>query len=485
MKNFKKHWEVVALILLFLIIKIFFALRFHSIIWDEAVYLSMGKYLFSFGTKGLWEIIRPIGLPLLLGLNWKFANNSVFIAEMLINFFAAASIFFVYLIGKRLHNKTTGLIAAILLAFSPIFFLYSSFILTGIPSTFFVILAIYFILDERYWYAGFAAALASLFRFPQGLFFAAACTAIFLTYRKKGYVSRLAKFISAFVGAHIPFLMFNYYIYRFETGKIYHALFRPWILGYTHAGNPAEALYGPLLQKYLFYFILLMKQNILFIFALLGIVYYFTHKHHKIIGWNVLLSSLFFYLAYFTYIDNKQQRFILPFLFIFCIFAAYGLSVSGRYLFKRKKKIRNNFLLIFVFLITLFTVVPLDLSYYSWRHPSPPLIVDEFYTFFQGGITEKVVLTSDPVLSVYSDNLFIPIYYSLAVANKVYDEQKADMDYIVYTNETFYCLASDSACRTEVKSFSDKVSSENTLVFNKTYGSDNVGYRSYYIYKVG
>ena len=56
---------------LFLIFKLSLLFTYHDTRWDESVYMGMGKYIYSNGQIGLWEDIRPIVLPLILGLFWK------------------------------------------------------------------------------------------------------------------------------------------------------------------------------------------------------------------------------------------------------------------------------------------------------------------------------------------------------------------------------------------------------------------------------
>ena len=142
---------IYSLILAFIAVKVFFiTTRYHLPIWDEGVYMGMGKYIYSLGSSGLWEIIRPIGLPLVSGAIWLAGLNQVYFTQAAAVLFAAASIFMTYLIGKRLFGGQAGIIAAFLLAISPVFFLYSIYVLTEISSTFFALLAVYMYIQGRY-----------------------------------------------------------------------------------------------------------------------------------------------------------------------------------------------------------------------------------------------------------------------------------------------------------------------------------------------
>jgi len=490
-KKLKEHWQISSIILVFILVKLAFALRFHGLLWDEAVYLSIGKYLFSFGGQGLWEIIRPPGLPLLLGLIWKTTSNYLFYSEILINMFAAGSIFLVYLLGSDLHSKETGLIAAFLLAITPVFFLYSGFILTGIPSAFFIILATYLAFKKKFLYAGITAGIASQFRFPQGLFLVSFCAALIATHfivKNKNLIKDLKQFILAFGGIHIPFFIFNFFKYNAETSRIHHAIFRPWILGRTHTANPSEALNIPFIEKFLYYPIQLFKDNEIFIFFILGLIFYITLKKYKDVRFNILISTLIFYLAFFTSIINKQLRFSLSFLFIICLFSAFAIMHLIEFLskYQHKHKLLNKKTLFAIVCIIIFFfsyqyIIPEDEKYLYWRSTTEPVMVDELYRFpSKQGITTPI-LTADPIFGVYNDNLFHPIYFSLGLANQAYDLYHEEAEYLIYTNETFYCV--DEWCEEEAIKFEKKIANHE-IIFNKTYGADEYGYREYYIYKL-
>ena len=154
-----------AVAVLFLCTSIFL---FNSDIWwDSAVYIGMGKYLFSLGNVGLWEPARPLVLPFFLGLFWKLGFNAVIFGRILEVGFSAGCLCLTYLIGKNVFNEKIGLLSAFLLAFSPSFLFYSSTILTGIPSTFFALLSVYFLIKKNYFFSGLFVGLSFMTRFLQ------------------------------------------------------------------------------------------------------------------------------------------------------------------------------------------------------------------------------------------------------------------------------------------------------------------------------
>ena len=163
-KFFKKNIGLIIIIICFVLSKLFFIVKYHLPIWDEAVYLGIGKYIYSFGSSGLWEIIRPLELPLALGWAWKLGFDYVKSAEIIVLLFALASICLTYLIGKKVFNQKTAVLSSLLLAITPVFFIQSSYILTEVPSTLFVLLAIYLFLESRQALSGVCCALAFMLK---------------------------------------------------------------------------------------------------------------------------------------------------------------------------------------------------------------------------------------------------------------------------------------------------------------------------------
>ena len=71
----KKPLIVVIAISLFARLAFFFS--YHELWWDSAVYIGMGKFIFSGGQLGLWEHLRPLMWPSFIGFLWKLGFNPV------------------------------------------------------------------------------------------------------------------------------------------------------------------------------------------------------------------------------------------------------------------------------------------------------------------------------------------------------------------------------------------------------------------------
>ena len=218
-----KKW-VYFLLILFFLVKVNLIFRYHDTRWDESVFIGMGKYIFSEGESGLWESIRPPGLPLVFGLFWKLGLNSIILSELLSIFFAMGCIYFTYLIGNELYNSKIGFFSALILSVTPVFFYFSSYGFTGIPSTFMALVSIYFFIKKRYFICGVFSAAALLFRFPQGLLLP-----IFLFWLYIKNKNKIVSFILGWSSLVIPFFIFNLFMYQ--------DMFFPFIEASLHQSN--------------------------------------------------------------------------------------------------------------------------------------------------------------------------------------------------------------------------------------------------------
>lgn len=481
-KFLKNNYLITILIILFFIIKVSYLLKTHNVIWDEAVYMGMGKYLFSFGDIGFWEIVRPIGLPLILGAVWKLGLDYILFSEFIAILFSIGNIILTYLIGKKIVNEKLGFIAAFILAITSVFFLYTNYILTGIPSTFFVLFGVYIYLKKHNLFlAGILCGIGALFRFPQALILISFILVFFILLlinkNIKSFLKKSFLLTSGFLLIHVPFLVFNYVMYGKETSKLWHALFRPWILGAWAQFNPAESVISSTLGSYLyniFYYVIhLFKENTLLIFIIPGLIFIFRRKLYKKEGFNFIIVAFFIYFLYFTSILNKQPRFLIVFLPYAALIAAYGFY----YFFLHTKKDRIRILIVIFVIISLVGVISRDLSYYDWRFKEELPMVRDYYKFFVDEEIKGPILTTDPVPVAYVNAKFIPFYFSVDLGYNLYMSNKDSAFATIFSPESFYCVEEDEECRKKLKELFNSIEDDNELIFSEIYGD-----RAYYIY---
>lgn len=423
---------------------IFFCTRHHDIHWDEAVYISMGKYVYSFGTVGLFESIRPIGLALVLGFFWKIGTG-IEIYQIIELIFALGILILTYMLGRKIADEQSAVLATALLAITPFFFFNSIQILTEIPAAFFILLSTYLFVEQKYFIAGITASIAFLFKFPAGIIFIALLA---LRVCQKKY--RQSLFLcSGFVIPHIPYMLFNYISYAPFTATAFDAVFRPFLLAESHASNWVHAVTGTW-QNIWYYPLALVMNNPLLVFALLG--FFFIRKQRYI-----ALPLVFFFL-YFTSIANKQLRFAVLFLPFIALYAGIGIFYLQKAL---KKYISHTLFYCILILLTAPVIYPSFVAAYRFFPAEELPIEQEYYSFF----TDGVVLTTEPYFSAYTDILAIPYYNNVTDAREIYEKFKDDVNYIVFSPDFYPCT--DEQCRNQIAALAADIEKNRTLVYNK------------------
>ena len=424
-----KKW-VYFLLILFFLVKVNLIFRYHDTRWDESVFIGMGKYIFSEGESGLWESIRPPGLPLVFGLFWKLGLNSIILSELLSIFFAMGCIYFTYLIGNELYNSKIGFFSALILSVTPVFFYFSSYGFTGIPSTFMALVSIYFFIKKRYFICGVFSAAALLFRFPQGLLLP-----IFLFWLYIKNKNKIVSFILGWSSLVIPFFIFNLFMYQ--------DMFFPFIEASLHQSNIVYSVgsntFLGLIHNYSFSIIEGLKQNLLFIF---GLFYIFRKK---------FFIPFLLFAAYFTYIVNKQVRFLLIYVPYLAIMAGYGI-----YFISKKRK----FVLLFICLLLLPSLLSIKTQYFWRSHYIPP--VDELHNYFND--KQGVLLTTYPTPVAYSNIKVIPFYNNVNDAISIFNKEKNNVNYILYSNDFYPCYNKD--CEKKKEFLFQSIKGEFNLIAN-------------------
>ncbi|MFW5991133.1 MAG: ArnT family glycosyltransferase [Candidatus Nanoarchaeia archaeon] len=424
----KKYMPLFALLALVLVAKlIFLTITYHNPVWDEAVFIGMGKWISTSQETGLWEKIRPPGLPLSLSLIFNITNSHVFGADFLILLFTLGSIILTYLIGCRVYNQKVGLIAGLLIFLTPVFFLNSNRVLTGIPSLFFCLLAIYAYLDKKYTLSALACAGAFLFRYPAGLIFPVIAILILsanLKYKQNKLFKTIQNNLKPFLNFTLVFI-FLLSLYLIYNKIAYNSFFEPLIMAANHQSTFAGNVTGP--AYILFYPVLLFSSNILLIFA-----FFSPWKKRSL---SILLPLITFFL-YFTIIPHKKERFILlalPYLAIFAAAGIYRLTTFSKEIYYK----------MIVYFILLLLLMPSLISFYfiftadSENFPkTKPTYVESYYSFIENELGQKI-LTSDPIPATFTNKKFIPFYQDTEVGLEVLKKNINHSDAVIYNEDAF------------------------------------------------
>lgn len=452
-KIFSKYKWIFLILLLSLIIRLFY-FKNHQIWWDSAVYIEMGKYLFSFGKVGLWEASRPLVWPIILGFLWKLKLDPIFFGKILLLLFSLGTIWFTYLISKKVFNEKIALLSSLILTLSPTFFFFNSILLTAIPSTFFSLLGVYFFLNKKHFLSGLFLGLAFMTRFLQlGIIFCVLLIMLYKIFKKQVSFKTMFFFSSGFSIFVVPFLVFNFIRY---SNFIY-----PFLLQAFMTQNTGWFNHHP----FNFYFINIMKENILSVFVILGIIFAIKKADSEKTLLTVIVLLFFFY---HSLIRQKEMRFIILFLPYLSILISYGLHNSYNAL-KKYLKIRYAKIVKAVFwLLFVFWLFQQSSQLFVYQSPAEFTIMHQYLN--KESVNDGIWI-SNPGFLVYSNKktdtlIYYPTFDSERAA---YLQQNTDnAKHILLDTCDIPCPPIDKECEKEKKELIQNLKKEFNVYYNST-----------------
>ncbi len=126
--------------------------------WDEMGYVGQAHWLSEVNLIRALPGLRPAdafwghppGLHLTLAALAKVFGFSIVLSHLIPLAFAGAGIFFLYLLGRELYDTRTGILSAILLFVSPIYFAQAGMFLADLPVASLGIMSVYFALRGNF-----------------------------------------------------------------------------------------------------------------------------------------------------------------------------------------------------------------------------------------------------------------------------------------------------------------------------------------------
>ncbi len=434
---------VLLLILLAIASQSFLLITAHPAGWDEAVYIGMGKFLYSAGQSGLWEPLRPVLLPAVLGIPWVLNLPVIPIGEIIGITAMVGTALLIYGTARNYMESAGAFLCSAIFITAPVVVLQSSQLMSGMPAAFFGMLAVYW--HHKPAHSGIAAALSFLTRYPLGLVGAA----LFFLSLKKPIRTITFTIGAAIVG--VPFLLANTIAYRSHglAAPIY-----PLVQALPHQSNPVHAA-GSLMSSLIFYPLNIFLQAPIFLFALPGI-YLFAKKKQ----WHILLPFLLLVL-YFTFITNKQMRFAIVFLPFLALFAGYAVwKFFKSFHFPQSIALLS---LLLIISLSLFTSASFTAERVSWL----PTEVEVPALSLKEGAT---VLTIDPRFAVDFNNRFIPFYDNPFTGEQAYRRHISEADIVIYSEDFFPC--STPECSVQLDILNKEVRSLPAITTTKVYNAD-------------
>ncbi len=454
-RNIKENYFITIIIFLFLAANL---LTFPDAVigWDSSVYVGMGKYIFSFGKAGLWEPIRPLLWPIVLGFIWKIGLDPVIIGSIIMIFISAGTIILTYLAAKKIFDKSIAIIASIIIASSFIFFTISKELLVELPAVFLLLLGFYLYLRNKIFLSGILFGLAFLTKFPTLLFFIILLGTLFYQYiaTKKIYFKNLFYITFGFLLIIAPYFIFNYFMYG-------NAIFP--LISAKHVIDNVIGCTVYNLRPYYYYAPLLFRDNPLHIFSIFGIFFLLFYEKKKISTDKILIILyILAFLAYFSSLKCKNDRYIIQVLPFIAIIAGYGIS---KFLRNVKKKI--------IILLAVIVVSVSASALFHYTASQKTQLNHEFLGYLSNKNFEGEVLTTTPLLALYTDKKLGLIYYPLYGPElaeffmEYSNNKKSKISYIFIRTSDIPCKPNDKECEIKTKEFLEALRKNFRLVYYK------------------
>ena len=258
----------IVILVFFIILKIITLFVQSDLMWDSAVYMGMGKQIYSLGRVGLWEPSRPLVWPLIIGFFWKTGFNFILSAKILVILFSFGCAILVYIIAAKIFDNRVAFYTALFFIFSPTFFIFGGIPVSDVPSLFFLLLSIFYFIRKKDKLCGCFLGISFMTRFFQ-IFFIIPILIIYLSLWIRGKIrlKNITNFALFFMIPIMPYFLLNVYLYKNP--------FYPFVLQSFMTKNTGWIFYHPLN----YYFINLFRENFLTLFSITGVFLIFRKSN--------------------------------------------------------------------------------------------------------------------------------------------------------------------------------------------------------------
>ena len=455
----KKNEQFIILLSIVLLVHLIFLPGFHEIWWDSGVYVGMGKHVFSVGSAGLWEHIRPPFWPLILGVFWFLGIDPVFFGLLFELIFSLGAVVLFYGITKYYFDEKAALFGSVLFAFSSIFFYLSFHLYTEVPAVFFALLAIYLFISKRYYLSGIFITIACLTKFPMGLFFPVLLLVLLLNKDFKNSLRLSAGFIVSLIPVLIVFQLFY--------GNA--------LLPFIDARETILQVLGCNVLRFKpwwHYFYLILSENALNLFAVIGLIAFFLRfKKKKLLPLFCLVAPL----IYFSQLHCRDYRYLALFIPFVAMFSGYGIA----YFVDKIKNYKRQAFYFALFVVLGFSVFTGVLFYLGNENTVTNPVAEDYFRWLEDKDVSGEIWSSNPVVSVYTDAKIRKIYYPVydaGISADFYDylsNESGRIEYVFLDNcgGGIICSPDDSVCEEENKKIINFLDSSFEKISDETYGN--------------
>ncbi len=390
----KKNYPLLAILALTLATRLVLAFGWHEVWWDSGIYIGMGKYIYSGGASGLWEHIRPPLLPIVLGLFWKVGLDPALFGRLLEIALMTGIVWLTYLLALQWWNEKTALVASLIVALSPIFYYLSFHQYTEIPSTFLVLLALWFFAKEKYLWAGIGIGLAFLAKFPAALYLP--IILLTLAFSKKWKPALHAT--AGFAIIALPYFIWSSILYGNPFATI------------SAAQETIRRVLGCNVLRHMpwwqYAWWLAFSETKLHFLALPGIfaLYKKWNKKHTLFVLSLAIPAL-----YFTQLHCRDYRYLTLFLPFAAMLTALGIV----WIYEQFKITKNSVFIILVIILGAFMLRTSMIYYYGQERQQPDAAAENYFSYLSNNPLAGEIWTANPIVAAYTDKRLEKIYYPL------------------------------------------------------------------------
>ena len=388
----KKNYPLIIILALVLFTRLIFAFGWHEVLWDSGVYIGMGKYIYSGGGSGLWEHIRPPFVPIILGFIWKVGLDPVIFGRLIEILFMLGIVWLTYLLARHWFGEKTAILASLIIALSPIFYYLNFHQYNEIPSTFFVLLALWLFVKEKYLWSGISTGLAFLSKFAPGMFIVIILLVLLISKKWKPLIITGAGFsIIA-----IPYFLWSWIAYGSALATFIAAQDA---IGRVLGCNVLR--YKPWWQ---YGWWLAFSETKLHFLAIPGIFALWKKwkKAHLLFALSLAIPLLYFMQLHCR--DYRYLTLVLPFVAMLT-----GLGIVWIYeQFKFKKKYVFSILVIILGAWMLHTSLA---YYYGNELQQPDIAAEKYFRYLKDKQITGEIWIANPVIAAHTDAKIEKIYY--------------------------------------------------------------------------
>lgn len=411
---------------LFLVFILAFMLRFslqfdHTVlIPDETRYSILARS--NNITFGLDQESRPLFMAFLKGA--LFFQNSDFAMKMLSVIFGSLLIFPTFLLGKKVFDKKIGLIAASLVAIIPIMISYSTYIMTEIPFTFFLMVSMLFFVNyseqdrkNHLLLSILFIILAFLIRQEAAIIASAYFIFLITRHMKRSFI------LSFLLIAAMVFLI-AFFAARHELSimeDVNDASHSDWekktnSIGTIEGASHENISFIFVIEKFLLY----SGISLWYLFGIFGfslaiifVFFIYSRKSNKEIHSFLLLLFLSLFMFY-SFTITRDRRFI-PLIPIMSLYLAVGIHKIGEIVYGNSKLLRKFAIPLFIFLAFGLAVASLYIGPNAVKANNPVYIADTS-NWIKANIPNSVISAYDGRYLYYSGKEFNKTFFTFPYA---------------------------------------------------------------------